>query len=102
MNAPLSKEQLARLMDANLAYRGQYVPELNAPIAVPAQERRDGGLTRWLGAMNARIRVYRERRAVMNELAQLSDRDLADIGLIRGQLSRVFDPEFARTRGMDA
>ena len=102
MNAPLSKEQLARLMDVNLAYRGQYVPELNAPVAVSAPDGRAVGVSRWLGAVGAWIMVYRKRRAVMNELAQLSDRDLADIGLSRGQLWRVFDPEFARTHGVQA
>ncbi len=102
MNAPLSKEQLARLMDANLAYHGQYVPELNAPVAVPARDGRANGASRWLGGINAWIKAHRERRAVMNELAQLSDRELADIGLSRGQLWRVFDPEFARDHGVQA
>ena len=98
MNAPLSKEQLARLTDAKLAYRGQYVPGLGAPAAAPV---RDGGLGRWVREVGRWIKVQRERRAVMNELAQLSDRDLADIGLGRGQLHRVFDPEFARSRRED-
>ena len=52
--------------------------------------------------MGARVEAYRARRAVLNELTQLSDRDLDDIGLSRGQLHRVFDPEFARSRGMEA
>ena len=36
------------------------------------------------------------RQAVINELSSLSDRELADIGLNRYDISRVFDPEFAR------
>ena len=102
MNAPLSKEQLARLMDVNLAYRGQYVPELNAPVALPGREGRKIALLGRLGAIRTWMSAHRERRAVMNELAQLSDRDLADIGLSRGQLHRVFDPEFARNHGLEA
>lgn len=38
------------------------------------------------------------RRAVLAELGRLSDRDLADIGLSRSDLPRVFDPAFATSR----
>jgi uncharacterized protein YjiS (DUF1127 family) len=99
MNAPLSKEQLAQFMDPNLAYRGQYVPGLSVPIATPARE---GSFSRWLRALGGRISGYLERRAVLAELAQLSDRDLSDIGLSREHLHRVFDPEFARSIRKDA
>ncbi len=34
------------------------------------------------------------RRAVLDELGALSDHELADIGLVRGELRRVFDPAF--------
>ena len=40
----------------------------------------------------------RRRRAVLDELSALSDRELADIGLNRNELSRVFDPQFAKQR----
>lgn len=36
-----------------------------------------------------------ERHRVMNELAHLSDRDLADLGITRYDIPRVFDPAFA-------
>lgn len=40
------------------------------------------------------------RRAVLDELGALSDHELADIGLVRGDLRRVFDPAFTgRPRG---
>ncbi len=38
------------------------------------------------------------RRAVINELSALTDHELADIGLMRGDLSRVFDRDFAAAR----
>lgn len=48
----------------------------------------------------ARLRAWASaamrRRAVIAELNMLSDRDLADIGLTRADLPRVFDPEFVR------
>ena len=45
-------------------------------------------------ALNAVLNAGR-RRAVINELSSLSDRELADIGLTRYDISRVFDPGFA-------
>lgn len=38
------------------------------------------------------------RRAVLEELGRLSDHELADIGLTRGDLPRVFDPAFVHSR----
>jgi len=35
---------------------------------------------------------------VLDELSGLSDHELADIGLARNDLSRVFDPAFAHAR----
>ena len=39
------------------------------------------------------------RRAVIEELSSLSDHELADIGLTRGEVVRVFDSGFAAERG---
>ena len=36
------------------------------------------------------------RMSVRNELYSMSDRELADIGISRYDIGRVFDPEFAR------
>jgi uncharacterized protein YjiS (DUF1127 family) len=95
MNAPLTREQLARLSSDTLAYHGQYVEGLGDPIGQPE---RDSVFSRLVRGLAARFSAYHERRAVLNELAQLSDRDLADIGLSRSELNRVFDPAFVRTR----
>ena len=95
MNAPLTREQLARLSSDTLAYHGQYVEGLGDPIGQPE---RDSAVSRWARNLVARLSAYRERRAVLNELAQLSNRELADIGLSRTDLHRVFDPAFVRAR----
>ena len=42
------------------------------------------------------IRERRHRFSVMNELAELSDRDLADIGLVRSDIPHIFDRDFTR------
>lgn len=39
-----------------------------------------------------------QRRVVLQELARLSDHELADIGLTRSDLPRVFDPAFVANR----
>jgi uncharacterized protein YjiS (DUF1127 family) len=39
------------------------------------------------------------RRALIDELSMLSDHELADIGLNRAELDRVFDRDFTAARG---
>jgi uncharacterized protein YjiS (DUF1127 family) len=50
-----------------------------------------------------RIAEWQRRRAVMQEMAMMTDHELSDIGLSRADLARVFDPAFAadHTRGRD-
>jgi uncharacterized protein YjiS (DUF1127 family) len=40
------------------------------------------------------------RRAVIEELTALSDHELADIGITRGDIPRVFDPHFVAARSL--
>ncbi|HEY0419688.1 MAG TPA: DUF1127 domain-containing protein [Acetobacteraceae bacterium] len=68
----------------------EYMP---APQA-PGLFARLGGALRWL------IELPR-RRAVMDELGALSEHELADIGLSRADVTRVFDPEFAVRRNRE-
>ncbi|MBC7801826.1 MAG: DUF1127 domain-containing protein [Gemmatimonadaceae bacterium] len=49
-------------------------------------------------AMISSLLAMPRRRAVIDELGSLSDRELADIGLNRAELSRVFDPRFIQAR----
>ncbi len=97
MNAPLAKEQMALLMSDSLTMRDSYAPGTDGTIA----EQRPSGLGRVAAlcrnAMAALIEMPR-RRAVLDELSVLTDRELADIGLNRAELGRVFDPAFAKTR----
>ena len=87
MNAPLNNSQVKLLMAESLSYRA---PMVDSPA--PPQF---GGL---IGRIAARIAAAWHRRAVMDELSSLSDRDLADIGINRGDLGRIFDPRFNRDR----
>jgi len=73
MTTPLNNSQLKLMMAETMSYRA---PVIDRP---------------------ARISPI-HRRAVTNELAALTDRELTDIGLNRADVGRVFDPRFERNR----
>lgn len=52
------------------------------------------GLGRGLAAVGAAVLSWPERRQAYENLRGLTDRELADIGLARGDISRVFEPGF--------
>ena len=80
---------------AESAYHGQYVEGLSKPLEKQSE---GGALSRLLRGLTEWVARFRERRAVISELSRMSDRDLADIGLDRAQIHRVFDPAFVRAR----
>jgi uncharacterized protein YjiS (DUF1127 family) len=47
------------------------------------------------------LHKWRQRRQVAVELTLMTDHELADIGLSRADLSRVFDPDFAANHARD-
>ncbi len=51
-----------------------------------------------VGRLLARFAEFTHRRSVIGELNELSDRELADIGLTRTDVHHVFDAGFARGR----
>ncbi len=63
--------------------------------ATPKQRR---GVAALLAALVQRVAETPRRRAALNELSALSDHELSDIGLSRGDLPRVFDPMFVQER----
>ena len=48
-----------------------------------------------IGAVLTAIAIWPTKRDTYKALDQLSDTQLADIGLARGEISRVFEPGFA-------
>ncbi len=97
MNFPLTQKQAALLTPSNLTYSDQSV-EGKAGAFGARQSARQGSVSSWLSNVAARIADLPRRQAVKAELAMLSDRELADIGLSRAELGRVFDPSFAARR----
>ncbi len=63
--------------------------------AAPRQRR---SVAARLAALVQTVAEFPRRRAALNELSALSDHELSDIGLSRGDLPRVFDPAFVQER----
>ncbi len=86
-------------MNAHVAKDGMdFLPvagsrKATAPSRKAGLAKRLGGAVTWLVQMP-------RRRAVLETLGSLSDHELADIGLTRSDLPRVFDPAFAQSRRM--
>ncbi len=98
MNAPNAKEQLSFSL-GNLTYLNSSYDESPTQIVKSHRSRIVG----WLAGRLASLAEWRHRRAVIMEMALMTDHELSDIGLSRCDLPRVFDPAFAadHTRGRD-
>lgn len=73
-----------------------------AAVRAEAARARDAAIANWLhralsgiAAVAMAVWAWPERRAAYERLRGYSDRQLADIGLTRGDLPRVFEPGFA-------
>lgn len=53
-----------------------------------------GRIGQALAAVGAALLTWPTRRATYEKLRRLTDRELADIGLTRGDVFRVFEPDF--------
>jgi len=87
MSALTSKSQFAFELP-NLTYIDASLEEAN--FRAPAVPSRPHGLSAWIAA----FRAWREKQVAINELEMMSDRELADIGLNRADVHRVFDDAF--------
>ncbi len=89
MNAPLAKEQIALLMSDSLTYRSPAIEGTEGAYSylMPAKS----GLMARLAHAWAVLKDLPRRRAVIDELSMLSDRELSDIGLSRTDVPHVFD-----------
>jgi uncharacterized protein YjiS (DUF1127 family) len=94
MNAYLDRDQIAIQRSDSLSHYFKDDPDDYMPRV---EEERPHFFARF-GAFLHGLKEMPHRRAVMDELALLSDRELADIGLTRGNLLRVFDEDFVAER----
>jgi len=98
MNAPIARDQL-KFSLGNLSYIDHSYDD--APVGVVAAH--SHGIGGWIADRLSSLAEWRHRRAVLAEMSLMTDHELADIGLSRSDLPRVFDPAFAadHTRGRD-
>jgi len=104
MSAPLAKTDFV----FKLATSQSYIDHSYDPTPLPAAQPAPHGLLRQIGDGLAflvqGVKTWASREATLSEMGMMNDRELADIGLNRGDLPRVFDPDFAadHTRGRQA
>jgi uncharacterized protein YjiS (DUF1127 family) len=93
MTATVSKSQLAFQLP-KLSYVDASWEEPN--LHTQTREERPHGFADFLAGLVASFRAWRERSAALNELSMMDDRELADIGINRSDLPRVFTAEFQK------
>lgn len=92
MSTRIAKEELALLMPNSLSHYFQ-----DDASAMPQGAEGTSLIARATAAVRWLIDMPR-RRAVLNELSGLSERELTDIGLTREALPHVFDNSYATRR----
>ncbi|HTC08009.1 MAG TPA: DUF1127 domain-containing protein [Acetobacteraceae bacterium] len=106
MSAPLAKSDFVFKLSTSRSYIGSdYDPaqaEAQAPQAAPHGLGR--AIADGLAFLVAGVRSWAGRQVTLAEMDSMSDRELADIGLTRSDLPRVFDADFVadHTRGRAA
>ena len=91
MNMRVAKEEIALLMPTTLSHYADE-PRFGTETAGRGLVARIKAAINWVAELPA-------RHAVLMELNDMSDRELADIGLQRAELTKVFDPAFKPRKG---
>ncbi len=101
MSAPMTKSQMAFELP-RLSYIDTSWEE---PVVQPETEpKREHGFAVWVADGMTAFRRWRDNARALGELQHMSERELCDAGLTRGDVDRVFDNRFnqdllARGRG---
>ncbi len=95
MSAPLAKTDFV----FKLATSQSYIADDYDPTPLRAAQPAPRGLLRAIGDGVAfiaeSVKAWAARQTTLSEMSMMSDRELADIGLGRGDVPRVFDADFA-------
>jgi uncharacterized protein YjiS (DUF1127 family) len=94
MNSPPANDQFGFSL-GNLSYIDSTYDGESIPSTVRARKH---GVARWFSRLRANVAQWQRRRAVIQEMAMMTDRELSDIGLSRADLAQVFDPTFVANR----
>ena len=101
MSVQTSKQAMAFQLPEMLSYHSTWDDADYEPILPPRRPGWTGRLASIWRALTAASR----RMAVRRELDSMTDRELADMGINRYDVGRIFDPEFVREysgRGLQA
>jgi len=93
MSAHIANSQFSFQLPS-LSYIDAKWEEPSLREAAPSPRVRSRGLAAWLSHQVAALVAWRRNSEAEAELQAMSDRELADIGLSRSDLSRVFRPGF--------
>jgi uncharacterized protein YjiS (DUF1127 family) len=97
MNIRTARDDASLLFPANMSYgAAEPVAQAAGQADLGRKAARFGDRVRQALAWIAELP---RRHAVLAQLETMSDRELADIGLVRGELSKVFSAGYAATRG---
>lgn len=88
MSAPMTKSQLAFELPPLSYIDTRWEEPAALPAVVPVRKH---GFASWIAARVAAYRSWRDNARALVELNSMSDRELFDVGLTRGDVHRVFD-----------
>jgi uncharacterized protein YjiS (DUF1127 family) len=88
MSAPMTKSQLAFELPPLSYIDTRWEEPAVQPAVVPVRKH---GFASWIAVRVAAYRAWRENARARAELNNMSERELCDAGLTRGDLRRVFD-----------
>jgi uncharacterized protein YjiS (DUF1127 family) len=91
MSAPIGKSEFSFELP-NLSYVHASLEEPSLREA-PAFTSRPNGFGAWLARRFAALSAWRQQQIALGELEMMSEHELADIGLSRSDLPRVFDAD---------
>ena len=101
MSAPITTSQMAFELP-QLSYIDTRWEE--QPVEVRAPAAPEHGIAGWMATRVAAFRAWRAESRAMAELRRMSDRELFDVGLNRGDFDRIFNDRFnadLRSRGQN-
>ena len=91
MSAPMTKGQMAfelpRLSYIDTRWEEPAVQAIPQPV-------REHRFAAWMASRIASFHTWRENARARVELNNMSDRELFDVGLTRGDFGRIFDQRF--------
>ncbi len=91
MSAPLTKSQMAFDLPKLSYIDTRWEEPANQPAA---KQVREPGFASWFAARARAFRTWRQNARAMAELNNMTDRELFDVGLNRGDFGRIFDNRF--------